>query len=93
MWVTPDHYRVYEIETGREENFLIPRTDLLENTERNELIHALNEKAEVAFKTLPLPPLTKHQQNDLGATLKEIRVSKTRQTAVGHSKWWEGANR
>jgi len=88
MWVGPDHYRVYEVETGREENFLIPRTDLLENTERDELVHALNEKAEVAFRTPEKPKLTKDQQHDLGATLKEIRISKTRSAAVGHSKYW-----
>jgi hypothetical protein len=90
MWVGPDHYRVYEVETGHEENFIIPRTDILEPTEMDELVHALDEKAEVAFKKTRPDPLTKDQQHDLGGVLMDIRKSKRRRAKVGHGRWWEG---
>jgi len=92
MWVNLEHYRVYEIETQREENFLIPGTDLLEPTEMEELVIALNEKAQATFNTPPPPTMTKDEQHDLGGVLKDIRASKDYSKAnSGHERFWKGS--
>lgn len=91
VWMTPDNYRVYEVETQREENFFIPGTDLLETMELQELVAALNEKAEVVFRAPEKTKMTRDQQHDLGGVMLQIRKSKRyKKDNGGHGRFWLG---
>jgi len=91
-WVTGDHLKVVEVESGRERNVFIPGSDLLEAEELEDLVGWQIERAEEYFKQPQERPMTKSEQNQLGGTLMEIKASREYGRENLHERYWRGSS-
>ena len=92
LWTGRHSYKVLDPASGRSETVVIMGTDeeMDDPVNTDELAHWARERVAAGWASeQPKPELTKHQQHDLGAVLKDITASKRRRREVGHGRYWE----
>lgn len=87
-WAGGSHLKIIDMETGRDQDVMIPGAGDLEEHEREDIVLAMLEEAESDFKKPEPSDMTKGQQHDLGGQLMDIKASRLRRRDSLHGRWW-----